>query len=73
MMITFSIDLTTAFGCVQRMMDVSLQRLDVSFDVFHIDSLITSEMLTYFLLHTAQLSKIQWKILDSIVAVGIFE
>jgi hypothetical protein len=55
------------------MMDVSLQRLDVSLDVFHIDSLITSEMLTYFLLHTAQYSKIQWKILDSIVAVGIFE
>jgi hypothetical protein len=55
------------------MMDVSLQRLDVSFDVFHIDSLITSEILTYFLLHIAQFSKIKWKILDSIVAVGIFE
>jgi hypothetical protein len=46
--------------------------LDV-FPVWHFDSLITSEMLAYFLLYTAQFSKIQWKILDSIVAVGIFE
>jgi hypothetical protein len=32
-----------------------------------------AEMLTYFLLHTPQISKIIWKILNSIVAVGIFE